>query len=382
MSKSPLNILITNCASSISSLRAYGYDSMIMEKFDFAMSQIYKAYYNFHNVYKAFNMYMSFAFGLFLTLNVLVLVLIRDMLATDLIIMTLSYITLIMSLIQVFGRTASEMLSMMPSVQRIIDYHALDQEPDEGDKGFKVTHGELEFCDTWMKYQENLDFSLRGLTFEIPSGSKVGIVGRTGAGKSTIMQILLRLTELHSGEILIDGQNIAKVKLSDLRKQIDVIQQVPMVFADTVRYNLDPFEEYSDKDIWDALEDVQLKVHFEELPDGLKTVLDDKKFQLSVGQKQLMCLGRAVLRKSKILLLDEATANVDVATEQLLQQKVAEKFGNCTVIAIAHRINTVIDSDIIVVLGNGAVLEQGSPQELLANPDSEFYKMKAAFDEG
>ncbi|CAF3655959.1 unnamed protein product [Rotaria socialis] len=179
---------------------------------------------------------------------------------------------------------------------------------------------------------------------------------------------------LVGGQIKIDNIDIASIGLDDLRRRISIIPQDPILFTGTMRSNLDPFNDYSDAEIWCALEQVQLKTLVADgMPNGLHSMVSEGGSNLSVGQKQLVCLARAILKMSKILVIDEATANVDNATDELIQRAIREKFKHCTVLTVAHRLRTVIDSDRILVLGNGAVLEFDTPEIMYSN---HIYKLK------
>ncbi|XP_042785109.1 ATP-binding cassette sub-family C member 4 isoform X5 [Panthera leo] len=202
----------------------------------------------------------------------------------------------------------------------------------------------------------------------------VGIVGRTGAGKSSLISALFRLSE-PEGKIWIDKILTTEIGLHDLRKKMSIIPQEPVLFTGTMRKNLDPFNEHTDEELWSALTEVQLKECIEDLPGKLDTQLAESGSNFSVGQRQLVCLARAILRKNRILIIDEATANVDVRTDELIQKKIREKFAQCTVLTIAHRLNTIIDSDKIMVLDSGRLKEYDEPYVLLQNEESLFYKM-------
>ena len=201
------------------------------------------------------------------------------------------------------------------------------------------------------------------------------MVGRTGAGKSTLTLSLFRLIEADKGQITIDGQDISKIGLQTLRQRLTIIPQEPVLFSGTLRMNLDPSNVHSDKVIWQTLELAHLKEFCSSCKNGLDYIISEGGENLSVGQKQLVCLARALLRKSKILILDEATAAVDLETDNLIQKTVKKEFQNCTIITIAHRLSTIMDYDRIMVLDRGEVVEFDSSKTLLENPYSLFYFM-------
>uniref|UniRef100_A0A1B0DAI3 Uncharacterized protein n=1 Tax=Phlebotomus papatasi TaxID=29031 RepID=A0A1B0DAI3_PHLPP len=202
---------------------------------------------------------------------------------------------------------------------------------------------------------------------------KIGIVGRTGAGKSSIIQALFRLA-FNEGLIEIDGINAETLGLHDLRSKISIIPQDPILFTGTLRHNLDPFEEKKDDEIWSALSQVELKEAVSHLPRGLDSKMSDGGSNFSMGQRQLVCLARAILRDNRILVLDEATANVDPDTDRLIQTTIRDKFAQCTVLTIAHRLHTVMDSDRVLVVDAGRVVEFGHPYDLIQKAQGGFFR--------
>ena len=222
--------------------------------------------------------------------------------------------------------------------------------------------------------------SLVDLDCIVQGGMKVGIVGRTGAGKSTILQVLFRLTECCGGRILIDGQDLKEIGLHKLRKSIAYIPQQPFLIQGTIRENIDPFHEYSDETIIDTIKEVKLWSHIENnCANGLNTILTESNSLFSLGQKQLFCLARAIIRKTKVLVLDEATANVDLVTDNFIQETLKNSFKNCTVLIIAHRLATVIDSDRILVMDKGHGVEFDHPYNLLVNDSGDSSITKDGF---
>lgn len=201
--------------------------------------------------------------------------------------------------------------------------------------------------------------------------SQVGIVGRTGAGKSSLISALFRLAKVE-GVIEIDGVDTGSICLEDLRRQISIIPQDPVLFSGTLRRNLDPFTEFADKDLWEALEEVELKDAIVTAGNGLESRVLDRGSNYSVGQRQLVCLARAILRNNKVLMLDEATANVDPHTDSLIQQTIRRKFASCTVLTVAHRLNTIMDSDKVLVMDKGRMAEFDHPHLLLQNSYGQF----------
>jgi ATP-binding cassette subfamily C (CFTR/MRP) protein 1 len=232
--------------------------------------------------------------------------------------------------------------------------------------------GQIEFKNYSTRYREGLDLVLKGLSFSIKAKEKVGIVGRTGAGKSSLTLALFRLIEPSGGTIVLDGIDVKILGLHDLRSRLTIIPQDPVLFSGTIRENLDPTGVCDDVGLWRALESSRLKEHVEKLEGGLDGVVHQGGENFSQGQRQLICLARALLRKTNILLLDEATAAIDVETDGVIQETIRREFKECTILTIAHRIKTVLDYDRILVLDGGRVVELGAPGELLKKPNSVF----------
>ncbi|KAL0362910.1 UNVERIFIED_CONTAM: ABC transporter C family member 3, partial [Sesamum calycinum] len=240
-------------------------------------------------------------------------------------------------------------------------------------------HGEVNIQDLQVRYAPHMPFVLRGLTCTFLGGKKTGIVGRTGSGKSTLIQTLFRIVEPTVGQILIDGVNISSIGLHDLRSRLSIIPQDPTMFEGTVRSNLDPLEEYTDEQIWEALDKCQLGDEVRKKAGRLDSAVSENGENWNVGQRQLVCLGRVLLKKSKVLVLDEATASVDTATDNLIQQTLKQHFTDSTVITIAHRITSVLDSDMVLLLDNGRLKEYDSPDKLLEDKSSFFAKLVAEY---
>lgn len=231
------------------------------------------------------------------------------------------------------------------------------------------------FSEYKLKYRPELENVLDDINVHIKPGEKVGIVGRTGAGKSSLALGLFRMLEDSQGDIVIDKVNVKSIGLHDLRQRITIIPQDPIIFSGTIKMNLDPFGVYEDKDLWQALELSNLKDFFKASEKGLAYECTEGGENLSVGQRQLICLARALLRKTSILVLDEATASVDHNTDELIQSTIRSEFAGCTVLTIAHRLNTILDYNRVMVLDKGKIVEFDDPKTLLKNPQSSFYSM-------
>ncbi|KAJ3614828.1 hypothetical protein NHX12_018398 [Muraenolepis orangiensis] len=228
--------------------------------------------------------------------------------------------------------------------------------------------GTIEFQDYGLQYRKGLDLALKGITLNIQEREKVGIVGRTGAGKSSLALGIFRILEAAKGKIFVDGVDLADIGLHDLRSRITIIPQDPVLFSGSLRMNLDPFDNYNDEEVWNSLELAHLKNFVSNLPDKLSHECSEGGENLSLGQRQLVCLARALLRKTKILVLDEATAAVDLETDTLIQSTIRTQFEDCTVLTIAHRLNTIMDYT------RGLISETDSPANLIAQR-GQFYRM-------
>lgn len=233
--------------------------------------------------------------------------------------------------------------------------------------------GSIEFKDYWTRYRDNLDPVLRGINLKIRPKEKVGVVGRTGAGKSSIVMGLFRIIEPTGGSIEVDNLNIESLGILDLRSNLSIIPQDSQIFVGTVRQNIDPFDRYSDEQVWQVLEHSHLKSFVESIG-GLGAQVSEGGSNMSAGQRQLMCLGRALLNTSNILVLDEATASVDMETDRLVQETIRREFRDRTIVTIAHRLNTIMDNDRIVVVDGGQIIDSGTPQQLLEQKGA-FYAL-------
>ncbi|OQS01823.1 ATP-binding Cassette (ABC) Superfamily [Thraustotheca clavata] len=268
----------------------------------------------------------------------------------------------------------------MTSVERLDHYKTLDT---EGHTQPNTTtpppswpqHGAVTFDNYSMKYRPHLDLVLKNVSINILPGQKVGICGRTGSGKSSLMVALFRMVEAASGRILIDGVDLATVDLYTMRSRLTIIPQDPVLFSGSLRFNIDPSREASDDAIWTVLKQVHLAESISALGNGLEFEVAEKGSNLSVGQRQLLCIARALLRKSRVVLLDEATANIDLESDRLIQETIKECFGDVTLMIIAHRLDTIIDSDRILVMDAGCVKEFGAPSELLSDTTSVFTEL-------
>ncbi|XP_041776329.1 multidrug resistance-associated protein 1 isoform X9 [Anopheles merus] len=304
----------------------------------------------------------------------------RETMNAGLVGLSVSYALQITQTLNWLVRMTSDVETNIVAVERIKEYGETKQEaawelPNSTLPRDWPEQGMVEFRDFQVRYREGLELVLRGISFTVNGGEKVGIVGRTGAGKSSLTLALFRIIESAGGSIVIDGQDISQLGLHALRSRLTIIPQDPVLFSGTLRINLDPFNAHSDDDIWKALEHAHLKSFVKGLTAGINHEVTEGGENLSVGQRQLICLARALLRKTKVLILDEATAAVDLETDDLIQRTIRTEFKDCTVLTIAHRLNTIMDSDKVIVLDKGQIVEFAPPAELLQSKNSAFYSM-------
>ena len=294
----------------------------------------------------------------------------------------LSSSTSISNFMKQMVRMLAQTEAQMNSVERAKEYidtvkseppMITDMRPPQG----WPTEGKIEFKDAKLRYRDG-PLVMKGVNLTVEPHEKVGIVGRTGAGKSTMMIALFRITDLCEGSIAIDGIDLATLGLEDVRRALCIIPQDPVLFSASVRFNLDPFNEASDEDIWSVLEQVELKDVIQNLPRGLDDDVQEGGTNFSVGERQLICMARALLRHPKILIMDEATASLDNATDTFLQQMIRKQFSSCTSLTIAHRLNTIMDAHRVCVMDKGVVAEYDSPANLLHKENGIFRGMVLA----
>ncbi|KAJ3320045.1 hypothetical protein HDV06_005695 [Boothiomyces sp. JEL0866] len=273
--------------------------------------------------------------------------------------------------------------SQMNSFERVLEYcNDIDQEAANNlktDPDVWPVAGKIQVNNLTMSYHSKPDVDvLKNFSLTVNAGEKIGVVGRTGSGKSTLALALFRIMEPKSGSIVIDDIAITKVGLSTLCGNLFIISQEANVFTGTIRYNLSLNSAYTDEQLWDALEMVGLKEYVSQLPDKLDHQLVDNGSNLSVGQGQLLCLARAIAKKPKVLILDEASSSIDGEADKMLQQVLRKGLVETTIISIAHRLNTIADFDRVLVLDQGQLAEFDTPYNLLQNPESEFTKLVEA----
>ncbi|KAI8900330.1 P-loop containing nucleoside triphosphate hydrolase protein [Globomyces pollinis-pini] len=303
----------------------------------------------------------------------------REFLSPALFGLVLSYALQVTGTLNWTIRQFTETEIAMNAVERVSHYgHSLPQEAEAitnvRPSAEWPSKGDIEFKNISMRYKEGLPLVLQDISLKISPNEKIGIVGRTGSGKSSIMQVLFRMVEPSTGDIIIDGMNIKELGLKDLRAGLGIIPQDPVLFSGTFRRNLDPFNSYTDNDIWNALEKANIKEKVVETG-GLEGLIQEGGENLSVGQRQLLCLARALLASPKILVMDEATANVDFETDAIIQKCIRSDLKDSTILTIAHRLNTIMDYDRVLVLDHGRIMEFDSPKILIGKENGVFRAM-------
>ncbi|KAJ3653136.1 hypothetical protein Zmor_019047 [Zophobas morio] len=369
ITKSPILTYVVTSLRGLPTIRALNKQKVLIEEFEYHQDTHSSVFYLFKSLFFTYVfwidiiclMYSIIVTFSFLTFN-------TDS-SVAIIGLAVSQANVLVGSVQHTMKTLSELSANMTSVERVLEYIELPQEPDEGTFVPPPSWpqvGQIEFKSISMRYSPDKPLVLKNIEIKIHPREKVGIVGRTGAGKSSLVSTLFRLTHFE-GQIVMDNVDTKIVPLNVLRSKITIIPQDPILFVGPLRKNLDPFEEFSDSQVWSALEAFSLKALIANLPLGLQTLVDEGGTNFSVGQKQLLCLSRAILKKTKIFVLDEATANVDLQTDEAIQATIREKFKDCTILVIAHRLETVMDSDKVLVMDDGRVVEFGKPEELLIN---------------
>uniref|UniRef100_A0A673LQ85 Canalicular multispecific organic anion transporter 1-like n=1 Tax=Sinocyclocheilus rhinocerous TaxID=307959 RepID=A0A673LQ85_9TELE len=379
VSRSPIYSHFGETVSGLSVIRAYGHQQRFLKQNEDTIDQNLKSVYPWIVSNRWLAMRLESLGNLVVFFSALFAVISRDSLNSGLVGLSISYALNVTQTLNWLVRMTSELETNIVAVERVREYAEIKNEapwittnrpPDDW-----PTDGNINFENYKVRYRPELELILHGITCDIQSTEKIGIVGRTGAGKSSLTNCLFRIIEASEGQILVDGIDISTLGLHDLRSRLTIIPQDPVLFSGTLRMNLDPFEKSSDEEIWTVLELAHLKDYVRGLPTGLQHVVSEGGENLSVGQRQLLCLARALLRKSRILILDEATAAVDLETDDLIQNTIRTEFSHCTVLTIAHRLNTILDSSRVMVLDSGKIVEFDSPSVLLNNKQGHFYAM-------
>ncbi|XP_055544991.1 ATP-binding cassette sub-family C member 4-like isoform X1 [Wyeomyia smithii] len=376
ITRSPVFSHISTTLNGLPTIRSYCVQKFLIKEFDLHQNINTGAYFMFHCGRIAFGLVLDLIFFVFLVIVTFTFLLLDTDALGDKVGLVVTQITSLAGMLQFGVRQSAQMFNHLIAVERLLEYKNLpaEKQPPEDTLQIKTKQwpsmGRIRFSNVCYKYYEDAPLVLRDLTFEIKPKEKIGIVGRTGAGKSSIVGAIFR-TAIVEGNIIIDDVDTSDITLETLRSNISIIPQDPILFSGTLRKNLDPFDRYTDLELWKALELVELK-DLANGPLGLQAYVACAGTNFSVGQRQLLCLARAILRNNKILVLDEATANVDPETDRLIQLTIRERFVDCTVLTIAHRLNTIMDYDRVLVMSDGKAVEFGTPYDLLQLPSGVF----------
>ncbi|NWX11927.1 MRP3 protein, partial [Aegotheles bennettii] len=379
VSRSPIYSHFSETVSGASVIRAYRRVKSFIDISDMKVDENQKSYYPGIVSNRWLGVRVEFVGNCIVLFAALFAVVGKNSLNAGLVGLSVSYALQVTLSLNWMVRMTSELETNIVAVERIKEYSETETEAPWIIEGKSPpedwpSKGELEFVNYSVRYRKGLDLVLKGLNLHVHGGEKIGIVGRTGAGKSSMTLCLFRILEAAKGEIKIDGVKISEIGLHDLRSRLTIIPQDPVLFSGTLRMNLDPFNKYSDEEIWKALELSHLKRFVSSQPSMLDYECSEGGENLSVGQRQLICLARALLRKTRVLILDEATAAIDLETDDLIQMTIRTQFEDCTVLTIAHRLNTIMDYTRVLVLDNGTIAEFDTPASLIASKGI-FYSM-------
>jgi len=374
--------LFNEAVAGAGTIRAYGVQGTFSRKLTDAVDNMDSAYYLTFANQRWMSVRLDVIGVIFLLVTGMLVVTNRFSIAPSISGLVLSYLVSITMILQMTVRQIADVENNMNAVERIHFYgRSLPQEsptvrPESEVADSWPPRGEIVFADSQMRYRPNLPVVLHDLNLHIQPGERVGIVGRTGAGKSSLSATLFRLVELSGGSITIDGIDVASVPLATLRARMSIIPQDPSLFRGTIRSNLDPFGAHTDLEMWAALRAAHLVEHDPNSTAGahggggdaggitLDSVVEVDGTNFSLGQRQLLALARAMVRGSRIIVADEATSSVDFASDQLVQEAIVRGFAGCTLLCIAHRLRTVIGYDRICVMEDGRVKEIDSPLKL------------------
>ncbi|KOC62297.1 putative multidrug resistance-associated protein lethal(2)03659 [Habropoda laboriosa] len=389
MTRSPVFTHLNATLNGLTTIRAYCAQDILKKEFDKLQDVHTSTVYMYMAASTAFGFSLDIFCFVFTSLVTFSFLILQQSFSGGEVGLAITQVMAMTGMIQWGMRQNAEVANQMMSVERVLEYTQITPEPNLRDRGkfakktekqialpvnapkYWPTDGMIRFINVYMRYAEEDPPVLKSLNIVIYPGEKIGIVGRTGAGKSSLISALFRLAKIE-GIIEIDGIDTGSICLEDLRRHISIIPQDPVLFSGTLRRNLDPFDEFTDKALWEVLDEVELKDAIITAGTGLQSRVLDRGSNYSVGQRQLVCLARAILRNNRILMLDEATANVDPQTDALIQHTIRKKFAKCTVLTIAHRLNTIMDSDKVLVMDKGRMAEYDHPHMLLQNSYSQF----------
>lgn len=378
--RSPIYAHFSETLTGVDTLRAYGYQERFAASNETKVDHNHRAYFNLRMADQWLSWRLDCISSCLILLVGMLAIAQRRNLSPSLTALSLSEVLDVTGFLKYAVQAAAMFESRFNSVERLMTYMGLPQEAPGFIEATKPaddwpTEGGIAYKDVWMRYRPDLPPVLRGVSFEIAAGQKIGICGRTGSGKSSLIVSLFRIVEPYKGAILMDGVDLLTLGLHEVRSRIATIPQDPVLFSGTVRSNLDPFNRASDTELWTALDHVNLKEHVGGLAGGIEARVAEGGENWSQGSRQLLCVARALLRKPRVLVADEATASVDAQTDALIQQTIRKHFTECTALTIAHRINTILDSDKVLVMDDGRVAEFDNVPNLVARPESAFRSM-------
>ena len=382
----------------VPTIRAYGLQQQFTNSLRHAVDDLNSAYYLTFSNQRWLNTRLDSVSNLLVVTTGVLMVTLRFTINPSISGLVFSYMLSIVQMVQLLVRQMAEVENSMNSTERLHHYgHGLEQEPENKDtmvmESTWPSKGEVKFSDVKLRYRPELPLVLKGVDMTIAGGERIAIIGRTGAGKSSLAAALFRLTEVASGQIEIDGVDIAKASLRDLRSRLSIIPQDPAIFQGTVRSNLDPFGAYEDRELWNALRHAHLVDEnggsrkashaFVQDPPASKQMsglqldspINEDGSNLSQGQRQLLALARALVRDSQIIICDEATSSVDSSTDTAVQETIRTKFRGKTLLFIAHRLKSVVNYDRVCVMDKGMVAELDTPRALWTDRQSIFRGM-------
>ncbi|XP_032733915.1 multidrug resistance-associated protein 1-like isoform X2 [Lontra canadensis] len=368
-SRSPIISHFSETLSGVSTIRAFGHEQRFIQQNKEVVNENLVCFYNNVISNRWLSVRLEFLGNLMVFFAALLAVLAGKSIDSAIVGLSISYALNITQSLNFWVRKACEIETNAVSIERVCEYENMDKEApwimSKRPPSQWPEKGIVEFINYQAQYRDDLGLALRDITFQTHGEEKIGIVGRTGAGKSTLSNCLFRTVERSGGKIIIDGIDISTIGLHDLRGKLNIIPQDPVLFSGTLQMNLDPLDKYSDSELWEVLELCHLKDFVQSLPKKLLHEISEGGENLSVGQRQLVCLARALLRKTKILILDEATASIDFETDTLVQTTIRKEFSDCTILTIAHRLHSILDSDRVLVLDSGRITEFETPQNLI-----------------
>lgn len=390
ITRSPMYAAASATLKGLPTIRAYGVQPQFHQRFLKLMSRNGSWWFVNISATRWLGFRLDVIAAITLAASVFLAVATRKMISPEILGLALTHVLQLTGYLQWWTRQTAEVENTMTSVERMLEYTTLDQEPPTISRGGRKPppgwprSGKVRYHSVTARYRPSLPAVLKNLSFIVMGGTTCGVVGRTGSGKSSLMLTLFRLIDITSGTIFLDDVDITTVGLDALRSQLAIIPQDPVLFSGTLRSNLDPWDLHGDSRMWEVLAAVQLKETIMTVG-GLDTRMAECGQNLSVGQRQLFCLARALLQDAKVLALDEATANVDRATDALIQEALrasmessASRAAGRVLLVIAHRIDTILDCDQLLVLSNGVLHENGPPEELLQKEGGVFRKMADA----